>query len=137
METMFDGFDQTQYREEVEQRWGADAYALSSQWWDAMSSQEKTEWQRAAADLRRAWMDLVSADGDPEGPEAQSLAERHVAWLSGIRGTPATDPSARKAYVIGLGAMYVADPRFAANYGGPAGADVVRRALERYAEDRL
>src|SRR5699024_8241455 len=32
-ENIFDGFDHTEYREEVEQRWGADAYAKSDRWW--------------------------------------------------------------------------------------------------------
>ena len=42
-----------------------------------------------------------------------------------------------KGYVIGLGEMYVADPRFAANYGGEAGAMFVRDALRIYAEANL
>jgi len=33
--------------------------------------------------------------------------------------------------------MYVADPRFARNYGGAAGAGFVRDALEIYAEQNL
>ena len=32
-ENMFDGFDHTQYREEVEDRWGKDAYARGDAWW--------------------------------------------------------------------------------------------------------
>jgi hypothetical protein len=42
-----------------------------------------------------------------------------------------------KAYVTGLGEMYVADPRFAANYGGADGAAFVRDALRIYAEANL
>jgi hypothetical protein len=42
-----------------------------------------------------------------------------------------------KGYVIGLGEMYVADERFAANYGGEAGAAFVRDALRTYAEANL
>ena len=34
---MFDGFDHTQYKDEVEQRWGKDAYATSDAWWRGMS----------------------------------------------------------------------------------------------------
>ena len=29
-EEMFDGFDHTQYKEEVEERWGKDAYATAT-----------------------------------------------------------------------------------------------------------
>ncbi len=46
-----------------------------------------------------------------------------------------------KGYVIGLGEMYVADPRFGANYatseGGTAGAEFVRDALRTYADANL
>ena len=34
----------------------------------------------------------------------------------------------------GLGELYVADERFAANYGGQAGAEFVRDALRIYAD---
>jgi hypothetical protein len=46
-----------------------------------------------------------------------------------------------RAYVTGLGDMYLADPRFGANYataaGGSAGAEFVRAALHAYAEREL
>ena len=36
---MFDGFDHTQYREEVEQRWGKQAYgARSDRWWRGLEA---------------------------------------------------------------------------------------------------
>ena len=62
-------------------------------------------------------------------------------WLRAIPGTPAHDPSGDvKAYVIGLGELYVSDPRFAANYRGGEGgegATLVRDALRLYAEANL
>ncbi|HWL01234.1 MAG TPA: MerR family transcriptional regulator [Microbacteriaceae bacterium] len=137
METMFDGFDHTEYREEVERRWGADAYASSATWWESKTEAEQAEWQQALRSLNQDWIDLAASGADPHAAEAQALAARHVAWLSAVPGTPATDPASRRAYVTGLAAMYVADPRFAANYGGEAGAVFVRAALERYAETRL
>lgn len=39
--------------------------------------------------------------------------------------------------MTGLGDMYVADPRFGANYGGTAGAEFVRDALRAYADTHL
>ncbi|HJB63588.1 MAG TPA: TipAS antibiotic-recognition domain-containing protein, partial [Candidatus Microbacterium pullistercoris] len=59
---------------------------------------------------------------------------RHVAWLRGMPGTPAEDPAEVVGYVRGLGDMYVADPRFGKNYGGPEGAAFVRDALHAWAE---
>jgi DNA-binding transcriptional MerR regulator len=132
-EDMFDGFDHTQYQEEVEQRWGKSAYADSDRWWRSMSADEKAAWQQRQADLASDWVAAAEAGVAPDGPEATALAKRHVEWLTGIPGVP-TDT---KAYVIGLGEMYVADERFGANYGGTGGAEFVRDALRVYAEANL
>lgn len=137
-EDMFDGFDHTRYRDEVEQRWGADAYARGDAWWRGMSADEKDAWKERSAQLGRDWIAAADSGADAEGAEAQALAARHVAWLRAIPGTPAASPGGDvKGYVIGLGEMYVADPRFAANYGGSEGAAFVRDALRAYAEASL
>lgn len=141
-ENMFDGFDHTQYKEEVEERWGRQAYADSDRWWRGMSDAERVEWQQRVSDLGRDWIAAAESGVDPASAEAQELARRHVAWLTGIPGTPAAVPGGDvKAYVIGLGEMYVADPRFGANYatsdGGTRGAEFVRDALRIYAEAEL
>ena len=47
-------------------------------------------------------------------------------------GTPAANGGDIAHYVRGLAEMYVADERFAANYGGLAGAQFVRDALVNY-----
>lgn len=132
-EKMFDGFDHTQYKQEVEERWGADAYAKSDAWWRGMGADEKEAWQRASAQLGADWIAAAESGIAPDSGEAQAIAERHVAWLGGIPGTP----GANKEYVLALGEMYVADERFAANYGGVDGAAFVRDALRVYAEARL
>lgn len=135
---MFDGFDHRQHKDEVIQRWGADSYARSDAWWRGMSADEKAAWQQRTADLQRDWNAAAAAHLAVDGPEATALAERHVAWLTGIPGTPAGLPGGNvKAYVIGLGEMYVADDRFSANYGGRSGAEFVRDALMAYAEANL
>lgn len=136
-ENMFDGFDHTQYKDEVVERWGADAYARSDAWWRGMSADEKKAWQERTTALGRDWTAAAERGLDPAGAEAQALAERHVAWLTGIPGTPAAASGDVKGYVRGLGDMYVADPRFAANYGGEAGAGFVRDALRVYADANL
>lgn len=144
-EDMFDGFDHTQYKDEVEQRWGKKAYADSDRWWRAMSADEKAAWQQRVADLGRDWIAAAEAGIAPDSDEAQALAKRHVEWLTGIPGTPAAAAGSGggdiKGYVLGLGEMYVADPRFGANYatseGGTGGAEFVRDALRVYAEAQL
>ena len=141
-ESMFDGFDHTQYKEEVEQRWGRKAYADSDRWWRGMTDAERDDWQQRVADLGRDWIAAAESGVDPASAEAQDVARRHVDWLTGIPGTPASVPGGDvKGYVVGLGEMYVADPRFGANYatsaGGTHGAEFVRDALRIYAEANL
>ncbi|GAT74380.1 MerR family transcriptional regulator [Microbacterium sp. HM58-2] len=141
-ENMFDGFDHTRYREEVEQRWGKKAYADSDRWWRGMTDAERADWQQTVSDLGRDWIAAAESGIDPASAEAQDIARRHVEWLTGIPGTPAAVPGGDvKAYVLGLGEMYVADPRFGANYatsaGGTQGAEFVRDALRIYAEANL
>ncbi|MET3921953.1 MerR family transcriptional regulator [Arthrobacter sp. UYEF20] len=141
-EKMFDGFDHTQYKEEVEERWGQEAYVTSDAWWRGMGTAEKDAWKRRSAQLGSDWTAAAESGVAADSPEAQDLARRQVEWLTGIPGTPAAAPatgsnSDLKGYVAGLGEMYVADPRFAANYGGEAGAAFVRDALRIYAGKHL
>lgn len=141
-ENMFDGFDHTHYRDEVEQRWGRKAYADGDRWWRGMTDAERADWQQRVSDLGRDWIAAAESGVDPASAEAQDVARRHVEWLTGVPGTPASAPGGDvKAYVIGLGEMYVADPRFGANYatssGGTHGAEFVRDALRVYAEANL
>lgn len=135
---MFDGFDHTRYKDEVIQRWGEDAYADSDRWWQGLDAESKDDWKAQTAQLNAAWQDAAARGIDPAGPEAQALAAHHVEWLRGIPGTPAAQAGGDVAgYVRGLGEMYVADPRFAANYGGEAGATFVRDALSTYVAANL
>ncbi len=136
-ENMFDGFDHTQYKDEVEERWGKDAYARSDAWWRSKSAAEKAQWQERVSQLSNDWKDAAAQGLAPDSAEAQALAERHDAWLTSIPGTPAGDGGDLKAYVTGLGDMYVADPRFGKNYGGVEGATFVRDALRAYADSHL
>ena len=134
-ENMFDGFDHTQYKEEVERRWGAEAYAASDRWWRSMSEAEKSAWQERVTRLGADWQEAAARGVDPAGEEAQELARRHYEWLAGVPGTPGSSAGGpTKEYFVGLGEMYVADERFAANYGGTQGATFVRDAMKVYAE---
>ncbi len=135
-EEMFDGFDHTQYKDEVEQRWGADAYATSDAWWRGMPDDEKKGWQARTARLAADWAAAAATGTDPASDEAQALAARHVAWLTSIPGTPGHGTGAPVEYVLGLAELYVADERFGATYGGPQGAAFVRDALHAWAASR-
>lgn len=137
-EEMFDGFDHTRYKEEVEERWGTEAYASGDRWWRGLGEAGQREWKGRAEALGRDWIAAATSGEAPDGEAAQALAKRHVEWLTGIPGTPAAKPGGDvKGYVLGLGEMYVADDRFAVNYGGREGAEFVRDALRAYAEREL
>ncbi|WP_104086253.1 MerR family transcriptional regulator [Arthrobacter sp. GMC3] len=137
-ENMFDGFDHTQYKDEVEQRWGKDAYARGDTWWRGMLPLEKQELKELVAALNSDWIAASTSTVAPDSTQAQELAQRHVAWLASVPGTPASKPGGdMKGYVLGLAQMYVSDERFAANYGGLAGATFVRDVLTTYAERDL
>ncbi len=125
IDNMFDGFDHTQYREEVEERWGADAYRRSAEWWESKTDEDRAEFHRLVTDLNQRWIALAEAGADPHADEAQAVAADHLAWLRGIPGIPSDFPT----YVRNLAEGYVTDERFAANYGGREGAAFVRDAL--------
>ena len=134
---MFDGFDHTSHKDEVTQRWGAEAYATGDSWWRGMTPEEQTAWKTRTAQLATEWAQAATAGHDPAGELAQDLAHRHVAWLGSIPGTPGHGSAPVRDYVLGLADMYVADERFAANYGGVEGATFVRDALHEYAARHL
>ena len=137
-EEMLDGFDHTQHEEEVTERWGADAYARSDAWWRGLGPAGQEEWRARTTALGDAWGEAAARGVDPASEEAQALAARHAEWLGSIPGTPGSEQGRpTKEYVVGLAEMYVADPRFAKNYGGTGGATFVRDALVAYAEREL
>lgn len=137
-DTMFDGFDHTRYREEVEERWGADAYATGDRWWTAKSPEEQAAWRSALERLNADWREAAESGADAAGERAQALARQQYDWLAGVPGTPGHGEGGPTAeYLTGLGELYVADDRFAANYGGAEGARFVRDALAHFARTEL
>ncbi|MFJ2059307.1 MerR family transcriptional regulator [Streptomyces sp. NPDC087908] len=129
---VFDGFDHTVYEAEVTERWGRDAYESGDRWWRSLTAEQKKAFMDEQADIARAFARALR-DGLAAGSdEVQEIARRQVAWLS-------TTTTPTREYVIGLGRMYVDDPRFTANYDrhGEGTAVLVRDAMEIYAERNL
>ena len=125
------------YKDEVEQRWGKEAYADSSQWWNSKTDEEQQAWQDRKKTLSDSWKSAALRGVDPSSTEAQDVARQHVAWLESIPGTPGyEDRHAPDEYVLGLAQMYVEDERFAANYGGATGATFVRESLRVFVSTR-
>ncbi|AZS35542.1 HTH-type transcriptional activator TipA [Microbacterium lemovicicum] len=141
-EDMFDGFDHTRYADEVRERWGERAVAVGDAWWTGMDPDDRRGFQARLRAMEADWTAAAAAGEEPEGAVAQALAARHVAWLRTVPGTPLVDADGDgRAYVIGLGELYVDDPRFSARYavsdGDLTGARLVRDALRLHAETNL
>lgn len=123
-QTSFDGFNHTEYREEVEQRWGADAYQAGADWWRRLGAAGQQAHRDEDAAIVTTLAELVSASAHPTSPEAQALVTRHRRWIAASWSGGAPDD----AY-LGLVEMYVADARFAAHYGGQAHAEFLLAAV--------
>lgn len=134
---MFKGFDHARHRDEVVERWGKDAWEKGDSWWRGMSEADREAWKGRAEALVADWRAAAEAGADPRGPEGRALARRQMEWLSGVPGTPQEGGRPAKGYFLGLAEMYVADERFAATYGGPAGAAFVRDAMTAFAEREM
>jgi DNA-binding transcriptional MerR regulator len=111
-EQIFEGdFQPGAYEEEVKERWGrTDSYAESKR---RTSRYTKDDWQRMRQEAEAIAQELADAFGAgvrAKDARATDLAERHREhidrWFY---------PCSREMHV-GLGEMYVADPRFAEHY---------------------
>ncbi|WP_349826729.1 MerR family transcriptional regulator [Brevibacterium litoralis] len=133
---MFDGFDNSRYEDEVTERWGAEAYRRSNDWWTGRSPEERARLGAESERLIADWIAAGSAGIDPSSAEAQHLAQRQADWLRQFPGTPAHDGTEAEhaEYVRALGDMYVADTRFTETYGGPESVTFVRDALRVWAD---
>ena len=126
---MFEVFgdeDPTQYEEEARERWGdTDAYKESTR---RTKSYTKEDWLRIKADqeaVEAGLAEAMAAGLAPGSPEAMALAERARLGID-----QAFYPCSHEMH-RNLGAMYVADPRFAKHYDDRA------PGLARYACDAI
>lgn len=131
-EEAFDGFDHTQYEQEVTERWGREAYQRGDGWWRSLTEAEQQAFQQQHLDIAKDFGGAHRAARSADSHEVQALTRRLHDWLS-------ITTSVTKGYFVGLGEMYVDDPRFAVNYDQhePGTAALVRDAMEIYAERNL
>ncbi|MFE3471348.1 MULTISPECIES: MerR family transcriptional regulator [unclassified Streptomyces] len=135
-EEVFDGFDHTAHEREVTERWGRAAYEEGDRWWRSLGEEGKRAFLDEHEAIARDWGRVRETGAGPGSEQAQEVARRHCAWLVSSGGTGS---GLTRSYVIGLGEMYVADPRFGKNYDryGDGTAAFVRDALTIHAEQRL
>ncbi|MEU7824255.1 MerR family transcriptional regulator [Catellatospora sp. NPDC049133] len=131
-EEVFDGFDHTQYEQEVTQRWGREAYEQGDRWWRSLSDAEKAAFKQQQVYIAKAFAAAHLAGLAADGDVVQAITQRHYDWL-------AISPSPTKGHFIALGEMYVADPRFTDAYDrhGTGTAILVRDAMKVFAERNL
>lgn len=126
IKSMFDGFDASQYEDEAREKWGdTDAYKESAR---RTKSYGKSEWDQIKRDWAAIYSelaDLMKAGVAVTDARVQALVERHRAHID--RWFYPCSSQMHK----GLGAMYVADPRFTANI------DKTAPGLARYLSDAI
>ena len=133
-DTMFNGFDHTQYKDEVVDRWG-EAYTASDTWWRSLDGAGRKAFEDESSSLIKGFRRCF-------GARPMSTVVRCRRWpggsTNGIRASwGGTAPSAEA--FTGLGQMYVDDPRFGKTYSvdGREFAAFVRDAMVAFAEKEL
>lgn len=131
-EQLFDGFDQSQYEDEVRARWGhTEAYAESQRNLAAMSKDDLARIQAEEKALVAELAEVFRAGVPVDDPRTQALVERHHRWFCRF-WTPTWE-----TYVC-IGNMYVEDARFTAHYDehAPGLAVYLRDAMQVYAQSQ-
>lgn len=123
---LFDGFDPAEHEEEAQTRWGnTEAWAQSRR---RTARYGAEDWKRLKAEadtLNRDLAERLSQGFAPDAAEVRVLAAAHRAHID--RWFYTCTPEIH----LGLGEMYVADPRFAAHY------DAVAPGLAQYLRDAI
>jgi len=126
VKALFEGFDPSQYEEEVQERWGdTDAYKESMR---RTKRYGKAEWTQIKADgsaIYSALADKMKAGTPVAEASVQALVEQHRAHIE--RWFYPCSAEMHK----NLGQMYVADPRFTANL------DKVAPGFAQYLSDAI
>lgn len=107
---VFGDFDPTEHQQEAQERWGeTDAYRESARRTARYTKEDWLAIQAEGSEINTAFIALMEAGTPADSEEAREVAERHRAHLSKwfYEVTPEIH--------AGLGAMYVADPRFTKN----------------------
>ncbi len=127
---VFDGFDESQYEDEVRERWGdSPRFAESQAKWSSYSEEQK---EAIKAEGGRLTVRMVSEnpEASPDAPDVQAAVGEYHAYLNQYFYT--CDISFLRRLADG----WVQDPRFAINYERirEGGAAFVREAVHLYCD---
>ena len=96
-EEVFDGFDHTQYKDEVIERWGREAYESGDRWWRSMSDDDKRAFQQTQLDIARDFGEARRAGLAPDSDEVQAITQRQYEWIGvGWQDRPVTAGGIRR-----------------------------------------
>ena len=125
----FEGFDQSQYEEEVKERWGdTPQYAESQRKWKSFSKEQKDAILKKSSELT---LRMVAQEGStPEDADVQAAVGEYFTHMNQSFYTFNLE------FFRNLSDMWVADERFAANYEKirTGGAEFVRQAVHIYCD---
>ncbi len=131
-EELFDGLIQNPYEDEAREKWGDEAVDASYARLRKLSPED-----RERLTSGRGWQEVHAAIGEcakrglaSDDPDVQQVVARHHELVS-LAWTPN-----REAY-IGLGQMYLDDPRFGENIGDRPTVELLADAMRVYAEANL
>lgn len=126
----FEGFDEAQYVEEAQERWGqTPRYAESQRKWKRYTKDQKEAIKREGGRITER-MVTDNLNASPDDPDVQVAVGDYYAYLN--KNFYACEVS----YLRGLADMWVEDSRFAANYEKirEGGAEFVRQAVHIYCD---
>jgi DNA-binding transcriptional MerR regulator len=124
----FRGFDESEYEEEARERWGdTPQYVESTKRWASYSEAEREALKEEGGRITARMMG-EGPNPSPADPDVQAAVADYQAYIS--RYFYPCSPGMLRA----LSEMWVADPRFAANYERirEGGAEFVREAVQIY-----
>jgi DNA-binding transcriptional MerR regulator len=127
---LFTGFtkeEEQRYAEEARQLWGSEEVDASYKRWNSYSTEKQAAIKAEGGAIYQALAEVI--DKGPDSPEAQGGIAR---WHQHMRYF--YEPSVER--LLGLGQMYVDDPRFTANIGQfhPDLPVFMRDAIQIYCE---
>jgi DNA-binding transcriptional MerR regulator len=127
----FEGFDETQYEDEVKERWGnTTQYAESQRKWSSYTKDQKDAIKAEGGEVT---LRMVSSDRDasPDDPDVQAAIRDYHVYINKYFYTCDVE------FMRGLADMWVQDPRFAVNYDRirEGGAAFVREAVHIFCDN--
>jgi DNA-binding transcriptional MerR regulator len=125
----FEGFDESQYEDEVKERWGdTPQYAESQRKWKSYTKEQKDALKQQGGEITIRM--VGTAENTPSDPAIQQAVADYYAYLIG------NFYQCDVEFLRNLSDMWVEDPRFAVNYDRirEGGAAFVRQAVHIFCD---